>query len=791
MTDSKALEHIPDAADCRIFGPMVRRPWWVVVASLLICTIFALGALRLEVDANARVFLVEGSPEKQALDALEAAYSKDESVVFIVAPPEGDAFTRDVLTLVDEITEAAWRVPYTRRVDSLTNFQHASADRDDIVIADLVENPAAASVDSLQQSKGIALGRPDIAGRLVSTDGRVTTVQLTSSVPLHNSAAVGEIADAVRQIAADGRARHPSIDIRLTGLVMLDDAMAQASDRDAATLVPAMFVVILVIVAVALRSATATAAVLAIIALSVAVALGIAGWWGLKLNPASSAAPIIILTLAVANCVHILTTYRFSPPHTATDKPDAVASAVRLNLKAVGITSATTIVAFLTLNFSKVAPFQELGNIVACGMAAGFFLSITLLPAMMMLLPIRHPSGTGGAASALDSFGRIVVRNRFVMAIGAGAVASIMTLGVLNIEFDDNFVGYFDSSYDFRVDTDFAEERVGGITVYEYSVPAAGTGGISDPEYLRILDRFAIWQRGQDHVGHVLALPDQIKRINEAMNGGDPAERRIPADRPAVAQMLLLYELSLPFGLDLTDRILIDKSASRVTVITDNVSSATTKAMAERGLAWFAENAPPYMQPVPTGLSYTFAFVSERNIKAMLWGSLLALSSISLMLVVAWRSLRLGAISLVPNLLPVFMAFGLWGYLVGQVNLAVSVVGTMTLGIIVDDTVHFLSKYSMARRAGANVEEAVSVAFRSVGLALVVTSVALVAGFGMLALSGFAVNASMGLLAAMTIAIALIADFVLLPALLAVIDLPIKQPAGHLAPSVEVAGAAK
>ena len=248
------------------------------------------------------------------------------------------------------------------------------------------------------------------------------------------------------------------------------------------------------------------------------------------------------------------------------------------------------------------------------------------------------------------------------------------------------------------------------------------------------------------------------------------AERRIPDDREAVAQLLLLYELSLPFGLDLSDRIRIDRSASRVTVITENVSSVTTKAMAERAATWFAENAPAHMQSVPTGLSYTFAFVSERNIRSMLGASLLALVSISAMLVFAWRSFRLGAISLVPNLLPVFMAFGVWGYVIGQVNLAVSVVGTMTLGIIVDDTVHFLSKYLWARRAGADAKEAVRSAFSSVGLPLVVTSVALIAGFGTLGVSGFAVNANLGILAAITIAIALVADFLLLPALLILID---------------------
>lgn len=775
-------ERAPQAVDCPLIGTIVRRPWLVTAACLALSLIIALGAIRLEVDANARAFLVEGSPEKVALDNLEAAYSKDESVIFVIAPANGDVFSREALVVIDEITQAAWRVPHTRRVDSLTNFQHVSAQGDEVEVRDLVSDPAHADERTLARAREIALDRPDMVGRLVAPDGRVAAVHLTSSVPVENHAAVKDIADAARTIAAEAKARHASVEVRLTGLVMLDTAMAEASDRDAATLVPLMFALILVIVGVTLRSVIATALSLVIIILSIAVALGVTGWWGVSLNPASSAAPIIILTLVVSNCMHLLATYRFDPAHIGMVRAHAVASALQHNLKPFLICNGTTVAGFLTLNFSAVAPFRELGNIVACGVTAGFLLSVTLLPALMTLVPIRRPSTLSREVTMMDAFGRTVVRHRVRIAAVTGLVALGLVFGITRIEFDDNFVHYFDDSYSFRTDTDFAERSLSGITVFEYAVPAAGPGGVADPGYLTTLDRFAVWLRGQEHVRHVLALPDQIKRINEAMRGGDPSERRIPDERETAAQMLLLYELSLPFGLDLTDRIRVDKSGSRVTVITDNVSSATTKAMADAGSAWLERNAPAYMQVRPTGLSYTFAHVSEQNIKAMLRGSLLALASISAMLLVPIGNLRVWALSLVPNLLPVTMALGLWGYLVGHVNLAVSVVGTMTLGIVVDDTVHFLTRYLAARRAGADLHEAALAAFRSVGVAMVATSVALVVGFGVLASSGFAINANMGLLAAVTIALALAGDLVLLPALLTLFDARSRRQPAHAAP---------
>ena len=168
-----------------------------------------------------------------------------------------------------------------------------------------------------------------------------------------------------------------------------------------------------------------------------------------------------------------------------------------------------------------------------------------------------------------------------------------------------------------------------------------------------------------------------------------------------------------------------------------------------------------------TGLSVVFSYISGRNIESMLVGSLTALVVISMILIIALRSVKIGFLSLVPNLFPAAMAFGLWGYLHGNVGLSIAIVLAMTLGIVVDDTVHFLSKYLRAQREhGMNSVEATRYAFRTVGVALWITSITLVAGFGALAISSFKVNADMGILSSVTIAFALIADFLFLPPLL-------------------------
>ena len=202
-----------------------------------------------------------------------------------------------------------------------------------------------------------------------------------------------------------------------------------------------------------------------------------------------------------------------------------------------------------------------------------------------------------------------------------------------------------------------------------------------------------------------------------------------------------------------------------------DVSSTEIRALTEAGEAWLVANSPEPMHSVGSGPMVMFSYISGINIRSMLIGSVIALVIISLLMIFALRNLRLGLLSFVPNLVPAIVAFGIWGMLTGVVNIGLSVVIGMTLGIVVDDSIHFLTKYLRARREeGLSPEDAVRYAFKTVGRAIVVTTVILVIGFSILATSGFDMNASMGRMTAITLAVALLADFLLLPPLLMALD---------------------
>jgi len=270
---------------------------------------------------------------------------------------------------------------------------------------------------------------------------------------------------------------------------------------------------------------------------------------------------------------------------------------------------------------------------------------------------------------------------------------------------------------------------------------------------------------------YVSTLTDTMKRLNKNMHGDDESYYRLPEARDLSAQYLLLYELSLPFGLDLNNQINIDKSSTRFTAILESISTQEALDLENSAQEWLRKNAPPEMASHGASPLIMFSHIAMRNIDSMMKGTALALLLISAILIAVLRSFKLGLISTIPNMVPMIMTFGIWGWMVGEIGLAVSVVAPVALGIIVDDTVHFLSKFRRARmELGKSTEEAVRYSFHTVGTALFLTSIILVCGFLVLTFSGFRMNVQLGFMTTISILCALLADFLFLPALLMKLD---------------------
>ena len=750
---------------------VVKWRWWIVIATAVLVFSGGYGVNRLKFNSDTRVFFSADNPQLQALEKLENTYNKNDMIFFALAPKNGNVFTRETLEAVEDLTEVCWEIPYSNRVDSLSNFQHTWADEDELNVDDLYKEAAGLSETELKRIRAIALSEVLLVDRLVSRSGHVTGVNVDILVPGKSNEEVSEVAAYARQLAQEYRQRYPDINIYLTGSIMLDNGFGEASRDDLTYLVPGMFGVLILLIGLMLRTVVGTICTLIIILISMLTGMGLAGWLGISLTVASVNAPTIILTLAVADSVHILVTI-FQQIRQGKNKAEAISESLRINLQPVFLTSATTAVGFLSMNFSEAPPFRDLGNIVALGVTSAFFYSIFLLPALMAILPVRVRARTEKTDHArCERLADFVINQRRKVFWGTLFFILVLTAGTLKIELNDNFAKYFDTRYDFRRATDFIQEELTGWDIIEYSLESGETYGINDPNYLATVEAFANWYREQPKVVHVNTIMDILKRLNQNMHGDDESYYRLPTKRKLAAQYLMYYEISLPFGLDLNNQINVDRSSTRLTVTLRGITTRELREMDAQARAWLQANASPEMFTYGSGLSIIWAHISERNIHSMLGASFGALVLISLILILALRSFRLGLVSLLPNLAPAFMAFGLWGLTVGRVGLGLSVIVALTLGIVVDDTVHFLSKYLRARREyDMNACEAVRYSFHTVGTAMWVTTVVLVAGFLVLLLSGYKINSEMGLMSAITISLALALDFLFLPTLLMKVD---------------------
>jgi predicted RND superfamily exporter protein len=789
---------------------VVRRRWTVLALSLGVGFVAAAGGRHLEFGDDYRAFFGKDNPQLLAFEEIQNIYARNDNVLFVVESRDGDVFTEAALAAVQELEERAWLLPYATRVDALSNFQHTEADGDDLLVEDLVPAGRESQSATRDKARAVALAEPLLTNRLIAPDARVTGVNVTVLLPHDDADGGPRLAAATRELAASIEEAHPAVDVRLTGMVMLNNAFYEHSKGDMATLVPLMYLGIAVLLALLLRSLLGTIGTLLVIGLATATALGVTGWLGVQLTPPSATAPTMIMTLAVADCVHILVTM-MQGLRGGLDRRAAIVESLRVNLEPVFLTSLTTAIGFLSMNLSDSPPFRHLGNITAFGVAAAFLYATLFLPALMTVLPVRARAGGRQRSRWEERLAELVIRFRRPLLGSTAALALGLAAVVPTSDLNDEFVRYFDQSVAFRRDTDFAMENLTGLYQIEFSLEAGESGGISEPAYLETLDGFAEWYRAQPDVLHVYSLADVMKRLNRNMHGDDPATYRLPESRELAAQYLLLYEMSLPYGMDLNDRINVDKSSTRITITVDDVSSREIRELGRAGEEWLAAHwrmgGPEYAvtgaavadradadrvvaaglipaagaNPELTGVgpgsdaeqvassrltpasgsSVMFAYISGRNIKGMLAGTAIALLLVSISLVFAFRSLRYGLLTLIPNLAPAALAFGVWALTVGQINIALSAVAAMTIGIVVDDTVHFMSKYLRARREeGVRGEDAVRFAFRSV----------VAAGFLVLSLSAFDLNAGMGKLTAVTIGFALFTDFLMLPPLLMWLD---------------------
>lgn len=699
---------------------LARFRYWIFACAALLMVLGIAGLQRVTYDPHVLTYFDPRSPELRDFLAVEDRFGRSNEMVFLVISRTGLVLDESGLRAVRMIEERVRSIPTVTAVRS---------------VLDLVESaPDAAPVGTAELSRRLEIietAAPETVRGFISDDRTVTAVAAFVPRSARGDVDVAALAEQARAAASEVKAQLSGVDVMLTGRIIIDDAFQNEGRNDLTGPAGLSFLITTAILALTLGSLAATAALMAVVMVSTVVTTGVLGWLGIPLNGISSAAPSVLLGLAVATGVHIVLAWQ-DALRAGNSREAALDDALRWNGWPVTLSVITTIVSFLCLNLMTSPPFQQLGNVVAAGLVFTLALCFTLLPALLLTIPANPARGRVRFENAMGTLGRFVSARRGPLLLLCALTTLAAGFGVSRVTYDDTFSHYFDERYEIRRATDLFEEKLTGTTILSAVIPAPRPGEARDAAFLGRIEQLAGWLRAKDGVARVVT-PGR----------GDAAN---PGAR------------------------LVDERADsvRLEIVLKGVSSADTLALASEVEDYATSRFGP--EVIVTGIPILSAQLSIDSAQTMLIATAIALAAVSVILVIAVQSLGLGLASIVPNLLPMLIAFGLWGVLVGEVSFAATVVATLTFGVVVDDTVHILMKYRGARRAGMHPQDAVVFSFRTVGVAVAVTTVAIGAGFATFGTSGFLVNQHFGILSALTLGAALIADLLFLPPLLLLVD---------------------
>jgi len=751
-----------------IFKWVTEHPKKMISFIFLVVILLAGGIFKLQISNDFRVYLSKDNPQLQAFESFEANYVKSDTATLVITAKSGDVFNPRGLELIESLTSELWLLDYTYRVSSLTNYLYTQSQNDEIETNYLVENAVLLTHEKIDNIRIIALKEERLVRSLLTADGKLTLIVANLNLPNNQTNVSIKITEKIESIRDRYRQLFPEFQIDNGGSTAFNTTLARAVGYDLSTLLPISYLIIFVGLLVFLRNIVGTLSIFILISSCLIATFGFFGWVAPVLTPIAGFAPSILLSIMVADSVHILVTY-FQQINQGNKKQQAILQSLNINFMPVLITSITTIIGFLSLNFSASPPYRDLGNMVAIGVLIAFIFSLLLLPALLILLPTAKQSKKvrPNNFSIFSEF--IITQKKSLLIVVSITIVTLVTF-IPNNRISDNWANYFDDSFEIVQLVKRIDGYLSGINSLEYSLSSNRKEGIFSPEYLTQMDQFEQWFLAQKKIIQVNSLSKLLKDLNQVMHNDQPDWYKVPDTADLAAQYLLFYEFGLPSGLGLNNLVTVHKDASRFSVSMTDAGSDEILALDQKAQAWLKQNAPAINSAEATGLGVVFAHIAQRNITSLLIGTLLALLGISVVLMLVLKSFKYGMISLVPNIIPAAMAYGLWGMTFGYVDISLSIVACSTLGIVVDDTVHFLHKYIRARRSGLNATDSVRDSFQRVGLALLTTTAVLASGFMILAASHMNTSATIGILMAITLIIALIVDFFLLPPLLLYLD---------------------
>ena len=741
------------------------RPLCIII-SLLILAGLAQGLSKINFNPDINAFFPENDTLTTSHLSIEDTYSSMDNAVIGIGVKEGTVFTNEVLSLIEDLTERAWKTPHSLRVDSLSNYSYVSADGDDLYIEPFLEGSSTYDLKTLKE-KELIIEEEELAyGAIISKDKKTSLINIVFDPPRKDiEAEYQESLNYVLGFLEEARKNHPEVDLIISGIVYMEYQSPMLLKAQMPKLMPTAILVILLTLFLLLRSLVAVAGSFLVILMSVVSAMGSIGFMSGDIAQPFIMVPILIATLAVADCVHLFTLY-FQNLDSSRKSKEAMLESLKLNLQPLFLTSLTTAIGFLSLNLAPVEPLRGIGNGVAVGVFLAFIFTVLLLAPIVSYFNVKQSKNINFQKNIARKLGRFSIKNYKRLLVIVPVISCFLMAFIPLNKTNDNPLEFYSERYTTSAaDSKWISQRIGGTFPVSYELNSQGI--VSDPEFLREVDKFSEWLASNKEVLHVSSLSKIMKNLNKTLHGKQDEWNIIPTEPDLSAQYLFFYEMSLPYGLDLTNSISQNKESIKLVASLKELGSLEYREFAKRVENYASQNMPEDMVSIGTGTRPIFAFMSNMLITQLIYALGIGIVLITATIILFFRSLRYGMLTSVTNLLPIGVAFGIWAIVSGEISMLVGIGMGTTLGIIVDFTVHFLSKYLHARRQkNLSAEEAVEYAFETVGFALIITSFSLILGFLVLLQAFFIPIHGFVLFSSIAFLSALIIDLLLFPALL-------------------------
>ncbi|MGD2269521.1 MAG: MMPL family transporter [Desulfobacterales bacterium] len=775
---------------------LYRNPLRVLTGLFIIIAFFAFHIPRITIDTSSEKLLHENDPSLVAYNNFRDQFGRAELIVIAIQPPNvfDEKFLHKLVAFHHALEQ---ELPYLKEVSSLFNARNTSGNERELIVDDLLEGWPQRKID-LAALKQQVMNNPFYRNYLISADGRVTAVivetEASVAEPVLDEEVVAlfkdengarpdvsttthyfsekenrEVVEAVKRVAA--RFNREDFSLTVSGGPVIAEAFNRATLADVKLCIVLAIAVVAFFLAILFRRLSGILLPLLIIGSSLVSTLGLMALLNVPIKLTTTVIPAFLISVGVCDAVHVLAIF-YRQFGQCGDKQDAIAFALQHSGIAIVMTSLTTIAGLLSFSFAELTAIAEIGFFAASGVMLALLYSIVMLPALLALTPIKTRRKIFNKSLSFDRFLGAIAKfstHHPLKIIGVGALFfGVFFPAVFSLKVSHNIVRYFPDDMPYRRDINFIDSTMKGTITLEVVVDTGSPNGIHDPWVLNGIEKFRQIseeiKRGDIFIGKVFSVTDVLKEIHQALNENNPSFYRIPQDRNVVAQEFLLFENT---GSDDLQRIVDSQFAkARVTIKSPWVDAVVCRdfiADVDRTLKTIFQDKAAFHT---TGLMALLARAITAAIYSMARSYVIAFVAITILMILLMGDLKMGLISMIPNVLPVLITMGIMGWTNTPVDINSLMIGSIALGVVVDDTVHFMYNFQRYYQRTSSPHHAVRETLLGTGRALLITSLVLSAGFFILLASSLNHLIRFGFFTGITILIALAADFLLLPALM-------------------------